>query len=158
MPQNDSQQEPTKEMLGPTDKTAVTAAVTSEDFKAAAAAEEQQLADKLAASKAEQDAAEGKEHEPLQLAAVASEGRDRLLAELRKHATKPKAEYVPPPPTARQMSQTEMEMEAGRRATARHAERNPTPPNPNLTPSPSTPVHRPGTHVPGLNSRDPAVL
>lgn len=145
MPQNDSQLEPTKEVPE----------LTAKD---AAAAEEQQLAARLAASKAEQDAAEGKEPEPLQLAAVASEGRDRLLAELRKHAAKPKSEYVPPAPTARQLSQTEMEMEAGRRATARHAERSVTPPNPNITPSPSTPVHRPGDFVPGINSKDPAIL
>lgn len=150
MPTNDNPQDQNEQMH---EQTADVAGA-----KAEAALEEKALANVLAASKLEQEAAEGKQsEEPLQLAAVASEGRERLLSQLRAHAEKPKNVYVIPTPTARQLSQTELEMEAGRRANAKHVERA-APPNPNLTPSPSTPVHRPGTFVPGINSKDPAIL
>jgi len=92
------------------------------------------------------------------IAGLASKGRDALLDQLRDHMEKSKIEeYVPPPPTARQMSQTQLEMEAGRRATERHAaqaaqykqmERD-------KSEGYTTPVFRPGEHVPGFDAPDP---
>jgi hypothetical protein len=68
----------------------------------------------------DQEAAEAKAQEPVSIIGLAAQGREVLLDQLRQHAerTKPK-EYVPPPRTARQMSQLEEELEAGRRSQAR---------------------------------------
>lgn len=103
--------------------------------------------------------------EPIQIAkdefvsisGLASAGREKLLDALRAHAEKTKAvEYVPPSPTDRQKTQTELEQEAGRKAVARAASQAAARPQPKPDPSDgySTPAFRPGDHVPGMNSGD----
>ncbi len=62
------------------------------------------------------------EDEFISIAGLASAGREKLLDALRAHAERTKiVDYVPPQPTERQMTQTQLEQEAGRRAIARHA-------------------------------------
>lgn len=95
------------------------------------------------------------------IAGLASQGRDRLLDTLRDHRLRQQHEaeaYKPPPMTERQMSQTQLEMEAGRAAQQRHQEmQDAAPARPrDKSEGYSTPVHRPNNFVPGINSRDPA--
>lgn len=85
------------------------------------------------------------------LIGLAAQGREALLEGLRQHAENNKpVEYVPPPRTARQMTQLEAELNAGRasqqRAEAQQVNRpvQPKDPNEGFT----TPVHRPGDVVP----------
>lgn len=95
------------------------------------------------------------EDEFISIAGLASAGRDRLLDALRAHAEKTKAvEHVPPTPTERQKTQTEMEQEAGRRAVQRHTAQAAHRPQPKPDPAEgyTTPAFRPGDHVPGMNS------
>lgn len=128
--------------------------------KQMAAAEEVNAARLKGLMDAEQKAAEEGAYEPMSILGLAAQGREALLEGLRQHAERTAVkEYIPPPRTARQMSQLEEELEAGRRsqqrAEAQQAARpvDPTPPNEGFT----TPVHRPGDFVPNLNSRDPAI-
>lgn len=68
----------------------------------------------------------------------------------------PPAEPAPPPAmTERQKSQIELEMEAGRRAVARHAAQaaHRPQPKPDPTEGKTTPVFRPEDYVPNLNSK-----
>lgn len=66
----------------------------------------------------------------------------------------------PPPPemTARQRSQIEEEMEAGRKSVARHAaqQANRPQPKPDPTEGKNTPVFRPEDYVPNMNSKSDA--
>ncbi len=98
------------------------------------------------------------EPEFVSIAGLASQGRDALVDKLREHMAKsaPK-EYVPPAPTARQMSQTEREMAAGRAAQAKHAARDAVRPQakPDASEGYTVPAFRPGDHVPGFDSKDP---
>ncbi len=99
------------------------------------------------------------EPEFVSIAGLASQGRDKLLDAMRAHQEKTKAaqEYVPPPQTARQLSQTEREMAAGRKASARHAEQAAYRPQPKPEASDgyTVPSYRPGDHVPNFDSKDP---
>ncbi len=97
------------------------------------------------------------EDEFISIAGLASAGREKLLDALRAHAEKNKVvEYVPPQPTERQMTQTQLEMEAGRRAIQRHSAMDANRPQPKRDASEgfTTPVFRPASHVPNLNSGD----
>jgi len=90
------------------------------------------------------------------VAAIASEGRERLLDKLRAHrdAAEAKAKaYTPPPPSARQLSRTELEMEAGRRAVARAeaAKVNQLPRKIEPSDGYTTPAFRPADYVPGFD-------
>lgn len=93
------------------------------------------------------------------IAGLASQGRDALVEKLREHMVKsaPK-EYVPPERTERQMSQTEREMEAGRKAVARAAAQQAARPQPQREASDgyTVPAFRPADHVPNFDSKDPA--
>lgn len=86
------------------------------------------------------------------IAEAASRGRDGLREALAKRqkqiADEPK--YTPPPRTERQMSALEAEMDAGRRANARHAAQQAARPAPpaDKTEGSVTPVKVDGTHVP----------
>ncbi len=97
------------------------------------------------------------EKEFVSIAALASQGRDALLAAHRAHMANKPAEYVAPEPTERQKTRTELEMEAGRKASERHrlsalAALQPKPdPSDNYT----VPVFRPADHVPNFDSKDP---
>lgn len=91
------------------------------------------------------------------IAGLASAGREKLLDALRAHAEKTKVEeYVPPAPTERQQTQTQLEQEAGRRAVERHAAQAANRPQPKPDPGDgySTPAFRPNDHVPGMMSGD----
>lgn len=60
------------------------------------------------------------------LASIASQGRDALMEELRRHEARTKAALearVPPPLTDRQKEKIAAQQEAGRRALEKHAER-----------------------------------
>lgn len=92
------------------------------------------------------------------IAGLASQGREALVAKLRDHMEKsaPK-EYVPPALTERQMTRTQMEMEAGRRASERHAAQaaHRPQPKPEASDGYTAPVFRPAGHVPNFDSKDP---
>jgi len=98
--------------------------------------------------------------EEVSIIGLAAQGREVLLEQLRQHAERTKKpEYIPPPRTARQMSQLEEELEAGRRSQAKaqaQLDSRPPPEKP-VNEGFTTPVHRPGDFVPDLNSRDPAI-
>lgn len=129
--------------------------------KALAEAEEQNIARALALSRKNQAEAEAMGHEPVSIIGLAAQGREALLEGLRQHAEHSKpAEYIPPPRTARQMSQLEAELSAGRKVQQRAAEQQAHRPAPERDRNEglTTPVHRPNDFVPGLNSRDPAKL
>lgn len=125
--------------------------------RADADAEEAAMAAKIAASKAldEQVAAAIGEkadvtidpQEFVSIAGLAAQGREALLDALRKHAEKPKPVYTPPAMTERQLSLREEELEAGRRAVARHAAQQAARPQPvedRVKEGFTTPVYRPG--------------
>lgn len=84
--------------------------------------------------------------------------RETLMEQILKQRNEPPPVYTPPARTGRQMSQLEEEMEAGRKALARHAAgqharrevAQPIPPSP--ADGKMTPVYRPGDAVPGMNS------
>lgn len=99
------------------------------------------------------------EPEFVSIAGLASQGRDALVEKLREHMVKsaPK-EYVPPAPTERQMTQTQREMEAGRKAVARAADQQAFRPQPKREASDgyTVPAFRPADHVPNFDSKDPA--
>lgn len=120
--------------------------------KQMAAAEEANALRIIQQKRAEEERAAKADEEPVSLIGLAAQGRDVLLNALRKHAEEAKpVEYVPPPRTARQMTQLEEELEAGRRAQARaeaqQASRPPPAPEPGKEGF-STPVYRPGDVVP----------
>ena len=121
----------------------------------AAALEEKLQAERLTAARAASEAAEkgivehtGAEEEAL--VSVAAKGREYLMQKLREHAEKPKPVYVPPPMTERMRANIEAEMEAGRRAQAKHEAQQASRPVPPKEPwdGSNTPVFRPGTLVP----------
>lgn len=119
-------------------------------LKSQAAAEEKEVA-RLKALSDEQQKEPEVENPFVDIAALASTGRDNLLAQLRAHReTQERETYVPPVPTARQQSQTEREMEAGRNAVARHAAQQASRPIPQKDPTEgtSTPAFRPNSVVP----------
>lgn len=128
--------------------------------KQLAAVEEANAARVIAQQKADEQRAAA-EKPPETIIGLAAQGREVLLDRLRAHAAKEKKpDYVPPPMTDRQKSALQEEMQAGARAVAKaqaqsHRASHPLLPQPNepLT----TPVHRPGEFVPGLNSKDPAL-
>lgn len=66
-------------------------------------------------------------------------------------------EYVPPPPTERQRTQIELEMEAGRRRVAQNVAHDAARPRPVKDPTEghTTPVFRPKDHVPSMESKGP---
>jgi hypothetical protein len=124
----------------------------------AADLEERLSAQRVAQARNESEAA-GKEMERNEnvLGSLAAQGRDRLLAKLREHASKPKPAYVPPPMTDRQRERLEEEMNAGAKAVARAQAQQvarPIPPRDPREPGPSTPVHRPDNVVPDPILRD----
>lgn len=128
--------------------------------KALAQAEEANIARALALSRKNQEEAAAAGQEPVSIIGLAAQGREALLDGLRQHNERAKpVEYIPPPRTPRQMAQLEAELAAGRKTQQRAAEQlahRPAPErdrNEGLT----TPVHRPGDFVPGLNSKDPAI-
>lgn len=88
------------------------------------------------------------EEEPL--VSVAARGREYLMQKMREHAEKPKPVYVPPPITEKMQANINAEMEAGRRAVAKHAEQQALRPVPvkDKSEGTSTPVFRPGSSVP----------
>jgi hypothetical protein len=98
------------------------------------------------------------EPEFVSIAGLASKGREALLDQLRQHMEKGKQEeYVPPQPTARQLTQTQLEMEAGRRASERAAAQAAMYKKMEKDKSEgyTTPVFRPADHVPGFDAADP---
>lgn len=120
--------------------------------KEMAAAEEVNAARIKAHMARENAAAEAKNEEPVSIIGLAAQGREVLLDQLRQHAerTKPK-EYIPPPRTARQMSQLEEELEAGRRSQARAQAQQDARPAPKVDPNKegfTTPSYRPNNMVP----------
>ncbi len=96
------------------------------------------------------------EPEFVSIAGLASQGRDALVDQLRKHMVNsaPK-EYEPPKPTERQWSQTEREMEAGRRASERAAAQAAmhSQPKPEASDGYTVPAYRPNDHVPNFDSK-----
>lgn len=126
--------------------------------KEEAAAEERQAAAAIAAREAQN--ASAPPDDEVNIVNLASKGYDALHEAMRKvNAHKPKP-YVPPPMTARQLSNREEELEAGRRAVARATEQlanRPAPPNEVVKEGFTTPMHRPNDFVPGINSKDPAI-
>jgi hypothetical protein len=115
----------------------------------AAALEEKMQAEKLAAIKAANEKAEQAEEEPL--VSVAARGREYLMEKMREHAEKSKkAEYVPPPMTDRMRANINAEMEAGRRAQAKHEAQQASRPVPvkEKWDGSNTKVYRPGDVVP----------
>jgi hypothetical protein len=94
---------------------------------------------------------QGTEPQPVSVIGLAAQGREALLEGLRQHAahSKPK-EYVPPPRTARQMSQLEEELEAGRRSQEKAQAQLDARPIPPRDPKEgfTTPVFRPNDVVP----------
>lgn len=127
--------------------------------KAAAAAEERAMAERIAAANAEQPAviaAPGAlEYVEEDLATVASKGRDYLMQKLREHndALARKPAYKPPEMSAQMRDRINEEMEAGRRAQQRHEEARKAqlPPDRNANEiaaeGSNTPVFRPGNMV-----------
>lgn len=87
---------------------------------------------------------------------AASQGMDFLHAAIRRKREESEAKaaaYVPPPMTQRQREKLEAESKAGAAAVARHAEQLAN--RPQVKPDPqkegfSTPVRRPGDHVPAM--------
>lgn len=129
--------------------------------KELAAMEERVSADAIARMKSNEASAEkGVQAESTNILGLAAQGREKLLAQMRQHteANKPK-EYVPPPMTERQLSQRELEFAAGRKSQERAVAQEAGRPQPKQDVSEgfTTPVHRPGDFVPGINSKDPAI-
>jgi hypothetical protein len=102
---------------------------------------------------------DGSDQTPLSevtLAGAAAHGREFLHEQIRRQRAAAEAKreaYTPPPATERQISQREAEMAAGRKTVAKHAEQLANRPQvkPDLRKEGfSTPVSRPGEHVPGL--------
>lgn len=128
---------------------------TSTANREAAALEEQLAAERIAQARAMNEAAAEAKPAPAPeetMGSLASKGRDALLERLRaREAEKNVPSYVPPPRTERQLSQLELEMEAGRRAVAKHQAQlaaRPNPPANHVKEGFSTPVYRPGDVVP----------
>lgn len=82
-----------------------------------------------------------------------AQNRDDLIRLLAEHRNKPVETYTPPGPTARQKSQTELEMEAGRKRSEWYAAQaaNRPPQEPPKNEGSMTPVYRPGDHVPSMD-------
>lgn len=120
-------------------------------IKHAAAAEEKALADRLKASREEQDEAEKKNDEPVNIMNLAGKGYDQLHEAMRKaQEANKKPEYVPPPMTERQLTAREEELEAGRRSQRKAQEQWDNRPQPKAPVSEgfTTPVYRPNDVVP----------
>lgn len=121
-----------------------------------AALEEMLAAQQLAERRTESDAvaAELDKEDSTTLIGAAAKGREYLLQQMRKHSATEAANkkaYVPPPLTDRQSERTRMEMEAGRRAQAKHQAQFDSRPGATRDPregGPATPVHRPNDVVP----------
>ena len=141
-------------------QTATNQAKPTLSLKAQAAAEEANSAKLKAASDAQQEP--GPLDNPdaddfVSIGELASQGHDALLEAFRKHREKPVPVYTPPPLTERQLSARELEFEAGRKSVARAAAQQASRPVPPRDPAEiTTPVFRPGDHVPGMYSKDPA--
>lgn len=87
--------------------------------------------------------------------------REDLMKTLEARSNQKPPEYVPPPPTERQMEQTRIEMEAGARRVAMHEQQKafrPPPPKEELAREGSTtPVMRPADGA-GTKEQDPKRL
>ena len=152
MPQNDSpavMNAPASDNDAALDAALEKAGVSAKD---AAAAEERAMAERLRAARQNEADARELNAEPEMLVSVAAQGRETLLQKLREHRAKVEAKpvYVPPPRTARQQEALEAELEAGRRAQAKHQEQWDSRPQPKPDPreGSSAPVFRPGSLVP----------
>ena len=143
-------------------QTATNQAKPTLSLKAQAAAEEANSAKLKAASDAQQEP--GPLDNPdaddfVSIGELASQGHDALLEAFRKHREKPVPVYVAPPMTERQLAARELEFEAGRKSVARATAQQATAPvHPRDPAEITTPVFRPGDHVPGMFSKDPAAV
>jgi hypothetical protein len=89
--------------------------------------------------------------QPISIMGLAAQGREALAEGMRRHRERTKPIETPPPPmTERQMTATQLEIEAGRRTQARHAAQQAHRPVPKKDPNEgfTTPVYRPGDVVP----------
>lgn len=129
-----------------------------QDIKALAAEEERRTAELIAQARAMQEpggevpASAPVEEEPL--ISILSKGQDYLHEKMREKMARDaavEASRAPPERTERQQALLTEEQEAGRRAAARHqAELDARPPRPrDPADGTTTPVHRPGSAVPG---------
>lgn len=117
----------------------------------AADLEEKLQSELIARARADSDQMGTVEEERIKLVDAAKD-RNTLLAAMRQHQklAQAKPAYVPPPRTERQLSQLELEQEAGRRAQAKQQaqwDNRPVPPRDTREGS-SQPVHRPNNIVP----------
>lgn len=151
MPTDQDQEKPQQETLEPTGLTAKQMAAVEE-------ANAKRVVDQknVEAQRAERDA-----YEPISIMGLAAQGREKLLDGLRAHAQRAlPPPYVPPPMTERQLTSLQEEMQAGARAVARAQAskiRAGHPLLPQANEPLTTPVYRPNDHVPGMNSKDPAI-
>lgn len=153
MPSNDSQADLNE---APDDLDKAVAAALSNPQLESGMREAADLEEKIAAQKISEARANGEDASPVessQLAAVAAKGRDHLLERMRDHARKTAANkeaYVPPPITEAQKTKRDEELEAGRRAQAKHQAQWDSRPVPKRDPTEgvATPVFRPGDVVP----------
>ena len=132
-------------------------------LKAQAAAEEANSAALKVASDAQQEpvtqSVNPNANDFVSIGELASQGHDALLEAFRKHREKPVPVYVAPPMTERQLAARELEFEAGRKSVARATAQQATAPvHPRDPAEITTPVFRPGDHVPGMFSKDPAAV
>lgn len=121
----------------------------------AAELEERLSSERIAQARNESDAigAEVEKQANTTLIGAAAKGRENLLNKLRDHsaAQAAKPAYEPPPMTEGMRSRIEEEMEAGRRAQAKHQAQWDSRPVAKPDPregGPGRPVHRPGDVVP----------
>lgn len=152
MPSNDN---PAEVNEAPDDLDAAVDAALNPQLEAGAR-EAADLEEKIAAQKIIEARANGEADKPVEvssLAALASQGRQSLLDKMREHARATAANkqaYEPPPITESQKTKRDEEMEAGRRAQAKHQAQWDSRPVPKLdgTEGFTTPVHRPNDVVP----------
>lgn len=152
MPQNETPPETNEQTADTVEENAQ--AATSD--RETAALEEALARQQIAQRRSESDAVAAEMDKPpeVTLIGAAAKGREYLLQQMREHAATTAANkktYVPPPMTDRQMERTQMELEAGRRAQAKHQAQYDNRPMPKPDPreaGPSTPVHRPNDVVP----------
>ena len=120
------------DQISPSDEQAIEAAIEAMKPPAAetiveqgptakemAAAEEQNAARLKALTEQAQRAAETGVVEEIPLVSVAAQGMDALHAAIQARSNRPAEPYIPPPRTARQMTQLQAELEAGARAQKR---------------------------------------
>lgn len=148
MPQNETPPETNEQTADQGSSEAEIAAREAADL------EERLSSERIAQARNESDAVGAEvEKQATTIIGAAAKGRENLLNKLREHsaAVAAKAVYVPPPMTENMRSRIDEELEAGRRAQAKHQAQWDSRPIAKPDPregGPGRPVHRPGDVVP----------